>query len=76
MFNKKKQKVSEQNQICENYEFKLTEVVFAKVRGYPDWPARITSKINDNRYGVIFFGDNTTYVFLYVAYRHRKICYK
>lgn len=40
-------------------DYKLTEIVFAKVRGHPDWPARVTSKTND-RYGVTFFGDNTT----------------
>lgn len=47
---------------CTAYE--VSELVFAKVKGFPYWPARITS-IFGNRYRVTFFGDNTTYVFLY-----------
>lgn len=45
--------------ISENLEYKVNELVFAKVRGFADWPARITS-IVASRYNLTFFGDNTT----------------
>lgn len=52
------------NQIAaKKIEYQLPGIVFAKLKGYPDWPARITS-IKNNRYGVCFFGDNTKSVFL------------
>lgn len=63
-----KQKLNENQITYGNPQYKLTEVVFAKVKGFTDWPARITSKTND-RYGVTFFGDNTTYVFLLVYHQ-------
>lgn len=41
--------------------FSVGELIFAKVKGYSYWPARITS-INDTRsqYGVEFYAENTT----------------
>lgn len=41
-------------------EFELNDVVWAKVNGYPWWPGFITSKVDDRKYQVIFFGDLTT----------------
>lgn len=57
----KKGKAKEEKRIVSgNYKFNLSEIVFAKVRGFPDWPARVTLETNNNRYEVKFFGDNTT----------------
>lgn len=41
--------------------FELDELVFAKVKGYPHWPARITEvKTPGKFYSVIFFGTKET----------------
>ena len=32
------------------------DLVFAKVKGYPAWPARITSQINPAKFRVFFYG--------------------
>lgn len=34
---------------------KINDIVFAKLRGFPEWPAQIHD-IQENRYTVIFFG--------------------
>lgn len=42
--------------------FNVGEIVWAKIRGYPWWPALITGTEDDNRekkYAVSFIGDNT-----------------
>ena len=45
-----------------NVSFHVGEVVWAKIRGYPHWPAIITGIEDDNKekkYAVSFIGDNT-----------------
>ena len=45
-----------------NVPFNVGEVIWAKIRGYPWWPAQITGTEDDNRekkYAVSFIGDNT-----------------
>ena len=45
-----------------NTSFNVGEVIWAKIRGYPWWPAMITGTEDDNRekkYAVSFIGDNT-----------------
>ena len=45
-----------------NISFHVGEVVWAKIRGYPWWPAMITGTEDDNRekkYTISFIGDNT-----------------
>jgi hypothetical protein len=45
-----------------NVSFHVGEVVWAKIRGYPHWPAIITGTEDDNKekkYAVSFIGDNT-----------------
>ena len=37
------------------YIYKVDDLVFAKVTGYPAWPARITA-VNKGKYTVFFFG--------------------
>ena len=37
-------------------KFVVGDLVFAKVRGFPFWPARITSLGNNGKYNVFFFG--------------------
>jgi len=36
--------------------FQQGDLVFAKVKGYPAWPARITSQSNSGKYSVFFYG--------------------
>jgi len=36
--------------------FQVGDLVFAKVRGYPAWPARITGKASGGKYAVFFYG--------------------
>ena len=47
-----------------NSTFKVKEVVWGKVKGYPHWPAFISSITdndnNDPKFQLQFFGDNTT----------------
>ena len=45
-----------------NASFNVGEIIWAKIRGYPWWPAIITGTEDDNRekkYAVSFIGDNT-----------------
>ena len=45
-----------------SYEFSVTEIVWAKIRGYPWWPAFVKSIHPDpkeNKFKVYFIGDNT-----------------
>ena len=45
-----------------NTSFNVGEVIWAKIRGYPWWPAMITGTEDDNRekkYAISFIGDNT-----------------
>jgi len=36
--------------------FDVGNLVFAKVRGYPAWPARVTAVISSGKYSVFFYG--------------------
>lgn len=38
------------------------DFVFAKVKGYPPWPAKI-NEVGKNKYGVFFYGTKETLVF-------------
>ena len=38
------------------HAFVSGDLVFAKVKGYPAWPARITSQINPAKFRVFFYG--------------------
>lgn len=58
--------------VSERTAYEVSELVFAKVKGFPDWPARITS-VFGNRYRVTFFGDNTTYVVLLTISRFYEL---
>ena len=40
--------------------FQQGDLVFAKVKGYPAWPARITSLSNNGKYSVFFYGTYET----------------
>ena len=40
-------------------EFNLNEVVWAKLSGYPWWPAIILSNPDVSKYEVLYFGDFT-----------------
>ena len=45
-----------------NVSFNVGEIIWAKMRGYPWWPAIITGTEDDNRekkYAISFIGDNT-----------------
>ena len=36
--------------------FQAGDLVFAKVKGYPAWPARITGQSTSGKYNVFFYG--------------------
>lgn len=46
-------------------DFKINDVVFAKMRGYTNWPAQIV-RIDGKRCTVVFFGSYDWYVFLLI----------
>ena len=53
-----------------NNNFFIGEIIFAKIRGFPWWPAKIVNIITEKskkKYSVIFFGDKTTSI-LYEKY--------
>lgn len=41
--------------VVADIQFKVCDVVFAKLFGYPKWPAQINS-VERNKYTVVFFG--------------------
>ncbi|XP_018802848.1 PREDICTED: PC4 and SFRS1-interacting protein [Bactrocera latifrons] len=43
----------------EKKQFNIGDLVFAKVKGYPAWPAKIT-KYNNKKYSVYFYGTGET----------------
>ncbi|XP_054737106.1 PC4 and SFRS1-interacting protein [Anastrepha obliqua] len=43
----------------EKKQFSIGDLVFAKVKGYPAWPAKIT-KYNNKKYSVYFYGTGET----------------
>ncbi|XP_037949050.1 PC4 and SFRS1-interacting protein [Teleopsis dalmanni] len=45
--------------VKEKKQFKIGDLVFAKVKGYPAWPAKIT-KYNNKKYNVYFYGTGET----------------
>lgn len=53
----------------EEVQLELKEIVWAKIIGYPRWPARITQcpSARNPYYRVDFFNDHTQYQFFYVA---------
>ena len=36
--------------------FNVGDLVFAKVKGYPAWPAKVTAVISSGKYSVFFYG--------------------
>ena len=40
-------------------KFNKDEVIWGKVKGYPNWPGIIIEVIGEEKYGVLFFGDHT-----------------
>lgn len=40
--------------------FTVHDYVFAKVKGYPPWPAKITKDLNKKKFSVIFYGTGET----------------
>lgn len=52
-------KKSKTNQVVETSNFKKNDLVFAKMRSYCAWPARIES-IKNNTVRVYFFGTHDT----------------
>ena len=54
-------------------QFELKEIVWAKIIGYPRWPARITQipSARNPYYRVDFFNDHTQYDLLYTAHSFR-----
>lgn len=50
----------DRNKLSERSDFVVGELVFAWVRGFPRWPARITSiNVSKTQYNVDFFAENT-----------------
>lgn len=49
-------KISTENNIIAVLDYSLHEIVWGKIRGWPHWPAKITS-IEGRRYEVIWFND-------------------
>jgi len=51
----------------EQMNFDLNEIVWAKITGYPWWPAKITFKPSEEEghYRVDFLSDNSQYVNVY-----------
>ncbi|XP_037820274.1 PC4 and SFRS1-interacting protein [Lucilia sericata] len=45
--------------VKEKKQFNIGDLVFAKVKGYPAWPAKIT-KYNNKKYNVYFYGTGET----------------
>ena len=45
--------------VKEKKQFSIGDLVFAKVKGYPAWPAKIT-KYNNKKYNVYFYGTGET----------------
>uniref|UniRef100_A0AAG5DUQ9 PWWP domain-containing protein n=1 Tax=Anopheles atroparvus TaxID=41427 RepID=A0AAG5DUQ9_ANOAO len=45
--------------VASKKSFKIGDLVFAKVKGYPPWPAKIT-KIDRSKYNVYFYGTSET----------------
>lgn len=45
--------------VREKKQFSIGDLVFAKVKGYPAWPAKIT-KYNNKKYNVYFYGTGET----------------
>lgn len=45
--------------VASKKSFKIGDLVFAKVKGYPPWPAKIT-KIEKSKYNVYFYGTGET----------------
>lgn len=45
--------------VREKKQFNIGDLVFAKVKGYPAWPAKIT-KYNNKKYNVYFYGTGET----------------
>ncbi|XP_051862674.1 hepatoma-derived growth factor [Drosophila albomicans] len=57
----------------EQSQLKEGDFVFAKVRGYRPWPARIMYKDNRSTYHVFFYGtSNTARVGIYQLYEYEK----
>lgn len=44
----------------EKKQFVVGDLVFAKVKGYPSWPAKITKNNNNKKYNVYFYGTGET----------------
>nr|6KCO_A Chain A, LD23804p [Drosophila melanogaster]6KCO_B Chain B, LD23804p [Drosophila melanogaster]6KCO_C Chain C, LD23804p [Drosophila melanogaster]6KCO_D Chain D, LD23804p [Drosophila melanogaster]6KCO_E Chain E, LD23804p [Drosophila melanogaster]6KCO_F Chain F, LD23804p [Drosophila melanogaster]6KCO_G Chain G, LD23804p [Drosophila melanogaster]6KCO_H Chain H, LD23804p [Drosophila melanogaster]6KCO_I Chain I, LD23804p [Drosophila melanogaster]6KCO_J Chain J, LD23804p [Drosophila melanogaste len=40
--------------------YSIGDLVFAKVKGYPPWPAKITKSNNNKKYNVYFYGTGET----------------
>lgn len=45
--------------VKEKKQFNIGDLVFAKVKGYPAWPAKIT-RYNNKKYNVYFYGTGET----------------
>lgn len=51
----------ERKKLSERSAFAVGELVFAKVRGYPRWPARIVAiNATNTQYDVEFYAENST----------------
>jgi hypothetical protein len=61
--------MGKQNKATTTHRFSHGERVFAKMKGYPFWPARIEQLPNEinglkDKYEVLFYGTYQTYNFL------------